>query len=215
MSASEQALYQELIDICNEENWCTSFQVSNGELLNNLQCTEVSLRTWRTSLINAGLIKYNSGKSKRAFGSYSMVLKNNTNPLPNTLPDSAPNTIPNPEDYIKLNKTEPNKSLSISDKSPPKKTFKNFTEEEFKEEIRIYKNDFDSGLLNKFYEYWKEKSAGGKMKFQLEKTWETKLRLARWKANSAKFQNSKYNNEKNRTGAGVSVSGSENYSERL
>lgn len=106
LSASEQALYQELIDICNEENWCTSFQVSNGELLNNLQCTEVSLRTWRASLVNAGLIKYNSGKSKRAFGLYTLVLKINTNTVPNPIPNSAPNPIPNPYDYNKLNQTK-------------------------------------------------------------------------------------------------------------
>ena len=106
LSASEQALYQELIDICNDENWCTSFQVSNGELLNNLQCTEVSLRTWRSSLINAGLIKYNSGKSKRAFGLYTLVLKINTNTVPNPIPNSAPNPIPNPYDYNKLNQTK-------------------------------------------------------------------------------------------------------------
>jgi len=110
LTASEQALYQELVDICNEESWNTSFQVSNGELLNNLQCTETSLRTWRQSLVNAGLIKYASGKSKRSFGVYTLVLKINANPLPKAVPNPLPKALPNSEDYNKLKET---KSLYI------------------------------------------------------------------------------------------------------
>lgn len=35
-------------------------------------------------------------------------------------------------------------------------------------------------MLNNFYSYWSEKAASGKMKFQLEKTWETSKRLKKW-----------------------------------
>lgn len=75
----------------------------------------------------------------------------------------------------------------ISDKSPKKKTFKNLSENEFIEELRTFENLFDKNLLNDFFKYWKELSPGGKMKFQLEKTWETKLRLEKWKSNQNKF----------------------------
>jgi hypothetical protein len=34
-----------------------------------------------------------------------------------------------------------------------------------------------------FFGYWTEKNARGKMKFQLEKTWETKKRMHRWQRN--------------------------------
>lgn len=34
--AGEQALYQELIDICNDEDWNLTIQVSNKELINIL-----------------------------------------------------------------------------------------------------------------------------------------------------------------------------------
>jgi hypothetical protein len=76
----------------------------------------------------------------------------------------------------------------IGDKSPPiQKSFKNFSEQDFIDEIAVYKHDFEKDILNNFFKYWKEKSASGKMRFQLEKTWETKLRLEKWKSNQQKF----------------------------
>lgn len=74
-------------------------------------------------------------------------------------------------------------------KPPAQKTFKNFSEKDFIEEIKKYEKDFSSQMLNNFFLYWKERSAAGKMKFQLEKTWETKLRLEKWKSNDLKFKN--------------------------
>jgi hypothetical protein len=91
---------------------------------------------------------------------------------------------------------------------PPKKTFKNFTEEDFIEDLRQFKEEFEKDVLNSFFKYWKEKSAGGKMRFQLEKTWETKLRLEKWKANNQNFKNgSKVNRGSNPIEPGVSGPG--------
>lgn len=73
--AGEQALYQELIDVCNEEGWKTTFQVSNGELSSALNCSEKTLGEWRKNLVAAGLIKFSSGQSKRSFGIYTMVVE--------------------------------------------------------------------------------------------------------------------------------------------
>jgi hypothetical protein len=35
-------------------------------------------------------------------------------------------------------------------------------------------------MLREFYDYWREKSASGLMRFQLQKTWDTSLRLKTW-----------------------------------
>lgn len=114
LSAGEQALYTELVDICNMENWSTSFQVSNGELTTALMCTEKTLAQWRQSLVNAGLINYSSGKSKRKFGTYTMVVNFTT--IPTTHSTTYPTTYPttNPSDYIKLNKTKQNNIPPLS-----------------------------------------------------------------------------------------------------
>jgi hypothetical protein len=65
-------------------------------------------------------------------------------------------------------------------KADKPKSFKQYSEEEFKNEVAIYKDLYPSEMLRKFYSYWIEKSPNGKMKFQLNKTWETKLRLSNW-----------------------------------
>lgn len=88
------------------------------------------------------------------------------------IPDSKPNM-----------KTDDNNS----DKSPKQKSFKNYTNEEFIEDIKKHSNLLPKDDLNSFYAYWREKSPSGKMRFQLEKTWETKLRLETWKRNRDKF----------------------------
>jgi hypothetical protein len=86
------------------------------------------------------------------------------------------------------------------------KSFKDFTEKDFIEEIGKHKDDFPYEMRNNFFKYWKEKNPGGKMRFQLEKTWETALRLEKWKSNQGKFSN----NENNRANVAGSTHGASN-----
>jgi hypothetical protein len=69
----------------------------------------------------------------------------------------------------------------------PKKSFKLLTDQEFVEELRAFKDVYPYEILNGFYKYWKEKNSKGKMRFQLEKTWELDLRLEKWSDNQEKF----------------------------
>lgn len=71
LSAPTQALYYELVAICNEEGWPDEFKCSNDELFAALQISEKSLISYRLELIQAGLIFYFSGKSKKKIGRYS------------------------------------------------------------------------------------------------------------------------------------------------
>ena len=68
-------------------------------------------------------------------------------------------------------------------KEPKPATFKDLTEEQFYTALSTYKHDFEKEMLRKFYDYWREKAPSGKMKFQLERTWDLKLRLERWQKN--------------------------------
>ena len=57
-------------------------------------------------------------------------------------------------------------------------------EEIFKKEVDNFCN-YPSYLLKEFFEYWSEQNPSGKkMRFELEKTWDLKRRLARWSSNS-------------------------------
>ena len=75
---------------------------------------------------------------------------------------------------------------------PPKeKSFKLLTEKEFGLALGQYVSEFGKSTVRDFFEYWSEKSATGKMKFQLGKTWDSKKRLRVWKSNEGKYENQK------------------------
>lgn len=75
LTATEQALYHELVAVCNDVEWDDVFPCSNDELCKALNVSENTLNASRNTLINVGLIYYKSGKSKRQFGKYSFVKK--------------------------------------------------------------------------------------------------------------------------------------------
>jgi hypothetical protein len=87
------------------------------------------------------------------------------------------------ETMMKTNKNVKNdknvKKLVGAD-APKPTSFKIWSEEEFKIGLKPYLETFGRDTLNAFFKYWSEKSATGKMRFQLEKTWETKKRLENW-----------------------------------
>ena len=73
LTPTEQALYHELVSICNEEEWAVVFTCSNYDLCSPLQISENSLDKARFRLIQVGLIHYRSGKSRRQYGQYSFI----------------------------------------------------------------------------------------------------------------------------------------------
>jgi len=55
--------------------------------------------------------------------------------------------------------------------------------------------DYDESILNGFIDYWTEPNKSNtKMKYELNKTWETKRRLKTWAANQKKWDKPKNNN---------------------
>ncbi len=83
LSAGAQALFYELIAICNEERWPDVFKCPNGELSSAISCAEKTLILYRDELAASGLIQFQSGKSKRQPCNYS--LNDCLNSLPNGL----------------------------------------------------------------------------------------------------------------------------------
>jgi len=115
LTATEQALFYELVAVCNEENWSDVFDCSNEELYVPLHIDEKTLNKARQSLISAGLIYYRSGKSKRKASSYSFTvpfeeINTTTGIIPVDTPTNQPtnegvNVPTNVPDYLK-GKTE-------------------------------------------------------------------------------------------------------------
>jgi hypothetical protein len=56
---------------------------------------------------------------------------------------------------------------------------------DFYQELTEYTTKYPTKLLREFYDYWSEhKKQGKKMRFEMEKTWDTSRRLARWSRNN-------------------------------
>lgn len=58
-------------------------------------------------------------------------------------------------------------------------------EADFSAEIFKYRDEYGIEMINEFFLYWTEPNKSKtKMKFELEKTWDTSRRLLRWKKNN-------------------------------
>lgn len=73
--------------------------------------------------------------------------------------------------------------------APP--SFKKIDEKGFYDEIAQFKETYTKPMLREFFDYWKEKSATGIMRFQLQKTWDTALRLKTWARRNKEFPSKK------------------------
>lgn len=74
--------------------------------------------------------------------------------------------------------------------APEQKNFKLLTETEFYDQLKPFVGTYKPEMLRAFYNHWSEKNAKGKMKFQLEPTWELSKRLIKWRDNDEKFNSS-------------------------
>lgn len=87
-------------------------------------------------------------------------------------------------------KEKKNENISFEPKGSETKNFKSLSEEEFKYSLIEFVDEFTKQTVRAFFEYWSEKDSKGKMRFQLQKTWDSKKRLTTWKNNESKFGNS-------------------------
>ena len=64
-------------------------------------------------------------------------------------------------------------------------------ENEFRIAVRAFASLYSLKMLDDFFDYWSEPNKKGKMKFELEKTWDTKRRLKRWFNNQKQWHGEK------------------------
>ena len=61
-------------------------------------------------------------------------------------------------------------------------------ENEFKTQILEFKNGYSDEMIDEFLNHWTEPNKSKtKLRFELEKTWDTSRRLKKWEANSKRF----------------------------
>ncbi len=60
---------------------------------------------------------------------------------------------------------------------------------EFLESLRPFEEKYGKDMMNAFFAYWRERNkTETKMKWEMERTWETKLRLANWHKRDQKWR---------------------------
>lgn len=150
---------------------------------------EADISRWTTECQKAGLIVLYEANSK----SYLQIIdfkqrldrSNPKFPLPTS---GKPLTIvtdfpPEAETETKAD----SKTKRESGANAPARSFKKISEEDFYKQLAGFRDDYPKEMLRAFFEYWKEKSATGMMRFQLEKTWDTALRLKTWQKRERSF----------------------------
>lgn len=99
--------------------------------------------------------------------------------------------------YIKLKSTNKYTVITVLkfkqyQVSEQKKSVKAVEERfnDFIDEVWVFVSEHDESVLNDFISYWTEKNKSKtKMRFELQKTWDTKRRLETWNKNKDKFSN--------------------------
>ncbi len=107
-------------------------------------------------------------------------------------------TVCNYDDYqLKENDTNQQNNQQLTSNQPTtnqqlttnKKEKNNNNEKEFKEEILSFSNEYEDPMLNDFFNYWSEwNKSKTKMRWQMEKTWQTERRISTWMKRSKDFK---------------------------
>ena len=105
LTAIDQALYHELVSICNDKGWKEVFEARSSVLCASLNIWDKTLRKSRRILADAGLISYESCKDKRV-GCYYSFLPVLSNDMKATVISSVNGTDENTEENTNDYQTE-------------------------------------------------------------------------------------------------------------
>ena len=72
------------------------------------------------------------------------------------------------------------KEKESKEKDIKEKESKEEKEKDFRKQVFSYKDKYSDKMLLAFFNYWSEKSKSGKMRFEMEKTYEIEKRLVTW-----------------------------------
>ena len=174
LKANTKLMYAEITALCDMNSECFA---SNSYFANLYGKSKTSISNWISELV------------KYKYISLRFTYKEGTKEIDNR--------------YIKIIKGGIEENLN----TPYKKTVKSNTTSNNNTNININisnrRNDFvfevlsfdyDESILNGFIDYWTEPNKSNtKMKFELNKTWKTELRLKTWAANQKKWDKPKSN----------------------
>jgi hypothetical protein len=199
VNPTSTAIYFYILSVANELHWKESFGLSSTQIMNG-----VKIATYKTykkhfdELVDSGLLKVIE-PSINQYKSNVIALVKFTKAKPK---QSIEQGVSTNQSTTHNHKTIKNVKDNIDNTAKATKSdFQKWTALEFAEDVRKNGQGYSPETLRKFYDTYSELSSKGIMKFQLNKTWETRKRLGRWKDYSASFDQPF---EKNKNGAAAS-----------
>ena len=174
LKANTKLMYAEITALCDMNSECFA---SNSYFANLYGKSKTSISNWISELVKYKYISlrftYKEG-TKEIDNRYIKILKGGIEENLNTPYKKT----------VKSNTTSnnnTNNNINISNRK-----------NDFVFEVLTF--DYDEVLLNGFIDYWTEPNKSNtKMKFELNKTWQTELRLKTWAANQKKWDKPKSN----------------------
>lgn len=169
-------LYAEITALCNMNMECFASNRYFSELYGK---SKGSISGWISELVKYGYISaeytYKEGTKEIEYR-YIKILKGGITANDNTLLKKT----------IKSNNTSTNNTSININISNRRKDFV----------LNVMSFDYDKNILNSFVDYWTEPNKSkAKMKFELQQTWSTNLRLKNWEKNQKKWDKPKIVNK--------------------
>jgi hypothetical protein len=174
LKANTKLMYAEITALCDMNSECFA---SNSYFANLYGKSKTSISNWISELVKYKYISlrftYKEG-TKEIDNRYIKILKggieeNLNTPYKKTVKSNT----------TSINNT--NNNINISNRR-----------NDFVFEVLSF--DYDESILNGFIDYWTEPNKSNtKMKFELNKTWKTELRLKTWATNQKKWDKPKSN----------------------
>ena len=169
-------LYAEITALCNMNMECFASNRYFSELYGK---SKGSISGWISELVKYGYISaeytYKAGTKEIEYR-YIKILKGGITEKENTLLKKT----------VKSNTTSINNTSININISNRRKDFV----------LNVMSFDYDKNILNSFVDYWTEPNKSKtKMKFELQQTWSTNLRLKNWAKNQKKWDKPKIVNK--------------------
>ena len=170
LTPNSKLLYAEITALSSKDGICWA---SNKYFSNLYEVSTVTISRWISSLVENGFINremvYKKG-TKEIDKRYLQLCNGGINKNVN-----APINKNVKDNNTSINNT----SINISNRR------KDFV-------LNVMSFDYDKNILNSFVDYWTEPNKSKKkMKFELQQTWSTNLRLKNWEKNQKKWDRPK------------------------
>ena len=199
LKANEKLMFAEITALCNKNGYC---HASNNYFAELYGVSKETVSRWIRNLSKNGYVNikliYAEG-TNQIINRYVQInqypidekintpidekIKGNSTSNNNTSINKQIGNLQSSQSQLDLplqtKKEEKKKSSEQKEKS-----FKQWSESDFKDKLSVFLDKYGKEMLNAFYLYWSEPMANGKMLLTSKKSWDTARRLNTWSRNN-------------------------------